>query len=289
MTIFDSAIDTKTTFLGMPTYTDILQPNCMRCFVLSGLHSKTHERSFTAFCKKTNKLAKIGPYKSYYEALKFLLLTKGCETCEYNKSPLKQAYLPILDEKIKEEIDALYGSKQELLIALNPIHRFAEYRNYLDINFKDAFGIRLFQTSPDDLVAGCDIVKPCKCQTDFALKIQALSGMIERLNTQELITLIKKRDLEKGSVNALEQFLKEQYSDIPRYIISSLRTLINLRNKMYPTHSTATELLLFLRNFGIDEYPLEDWEAGFTKIINRVANSIVGLNTLIINYKSEIT
>jgi hypothetical protein len=225
MAIFDSAIDTKTYILGMRTFTDIMQPNCFRCFVISGTHLKTHERGFTAFCLKTGKLAKIGPYKSYYEALKFLVLTKGCDTCEHNKSPLKQAYLPILDEKIREEIETTYGSKQELLLTLNPIHQFSEYRNYIDVNFKDKFGIRLFQASADDLVALCDLIKPCQCQTDFALKIQALSGMIDRMNTQELKTLIRKEDLPDGSINALEQFLKENYSEIPMHIIKNLRNL----------------------------------------------------------------
>jgi hypothetical protein len=122
MSVFDSVIDTKTSIIGMHTYTDIMQPNCMRCFVISGNHEKTNERGFFAFCKKTDKMQKIGPYKSYYESLRYLVITKGCDTCEYNKSPLKQAYLSVLDEKMDEEISEMYGYKQDLLITLNPIH-----------------------------------------------------------------------------------------------------------------------------------------------------------------------
>ena len=287
MTRLNSTIDTKTYIMGMRTYTDIMQPNCFRCFVIGGHHKKTREQAYDAFCKKTGKLAKVGPYKSYYEALKFLVLTKGCDTCEYNKFPLKQAYLPILDEKIKEEIAEVYGINQELQITLNPIHQFAEYRNFVDLNFRDRFGISLFQASADDLVAACDLMKPCKCQTDFALKIQALSGMIERINTKQLKGLIKEKDLQEGSINALEQFLKENYGVAPRFIVGNLRALVTLRNKMYPTHTTATELLIVLRNLGIDKYPLYDWEEGFSKIITLVTNSVVALNALILKDKKS--
>jgi hypothetical protein len=142
--------------------------------------------------------------------------------------------------------------------------------------------VRLFQTSSDDLVAGCDLTRPCKDQANFALKIQALSGMIDRLNSKELLSLIKnKQGLREGSINILERFLMEQYGEIPRHIIGNLRTLITLRNKMYPAHSTATELLLVLRNIGINEFPLKDWEAGFTKILSLVTNSLVDLNAII--------
>ena len=270
--------------MGMHVHTDVMQPNCFRCFVLGGHHASTGEPAFNAFCKRTAKLARVGPYKSYYEALKYLVLTKGCDSCEYNKSPLKQAYLSVLDENIREEIEELYGiQKGEPVITINPVHRFAEYRNFIDVNFKDRFGIKLFDTSPDDLVAGCDLIRPCNCQTDFVLKIQALAGMIERLNVKELKGLINKKDINDGSINALEQFLKEICVDVPRYIVGNLRALILIRNKIYPTHRTATELLVVLRNLGIDKYPLEDWQSGYNKILDLVANSMVGLNGLIID------
>lgn len=156
------------------------------------------------------------------------------------------------------------------------------------MNFLDNFGIRLFRDSADDLVAICDLVKTCKYQTNFVLKIQALSVMIDRMNTKELKILIRIRNLPNGSINALEQFLKENYSKISRHIIKNLRNLMSLRNKMYPAHATASVLLAYLRNFGKDKYPLEDWETSFSKILNLVTNSMVDLNGLILNKNKKL-
>jgi len=72
--------DTGTSILGLRTYTDELIPNCNRCIVMSGHHAKTKEIGFFAFCKKSGKFEKVGPYKSYSEALKTLTLTKGCDS-----------------------------------------------------------------------------------------------------------------------------------------------------------------------------------------------------------------
>jgi hypothetical protein len=56
---------------------------------------------------------------------------------------------------------------------------------------------------------------------------------------------------------------------------------------MYPAHASASELLVYLRNFGIDKYPLEDWEAGFKKILGIIINSMADLNGLILANKRK--
>jgi hypothetical protein len=287
MSIFNSAIDTKTTILGMRTFTDVMQPNCLNCFVLSGRHIKTNDVGYAAFCTKGHQLQKVGPYNSYYEALQKLFLTKGCDSCQLNKSPLKQGYLPILNEKIKDEIAELYGTT-DLSITINPLHRFAEYRNYVDINFKDKFGMRLFNPLPDDLVVGYELLRSCSCQMDFALKIAALAGIIDRIDINELKSRLKEPPkVEDGSLKILEKFLRENYVEIPTYIFSNFRTLFSIRNRMIPMHATTPELLKYLRNFGLDSYPLENWESGFQKILNIVTISMESLNSLLINGKRK--
>lgn len=49
---------------------------------------------------------------------------------------------------------------------------------------------------------------------------------------------------------------------------------MKLRNKLYPAHATSSEVLVILRNFGIDEYPLSDWENGWRKILDLCSNSL---------------
>jgi hypothetical protein len=189
----------------------------------------------------------------------------------------------LLDEKFKKEMETLYGTDQDLSVAMSPVQHFAESRNYLDVNFKTRFGVRLFNAVPDDSVAIVDLVKPCNDQKDFALKVQALAGMIDRINEKELKDKLKNKEKEnlRGSINILEQFLNENFSHYPAYIISNLRNIMALRSKMYPAHATAAEIVVILRNFGIDKYPLDDWERGLSKIVGLCAKSLAGLVELV--------
>jgi hypothetical protein len=278
-----SWVDTGNYIHGLRIFTDELIPNCLRCFLIEGTHKKTKERGYYAFCTKSGKIESVGPYKNYHEALRFLTLTKSCDSCTFNKSEAKEAYLPLLDEKFKKEMETLYGIGQDLSVAMSPVQHFVESRNYLDVNFKTRFGVRLFNAVTDDSVAVIDLVKPCSDQKDFALKVQALAGMIDRINEKELKDRIKNKEKEKlqGSINILEQFLNENFSHYPSYIISNLRNMMALRNKMYPAHTTAAEIVVILRNFGIDKYPLDDWERGLRKIVGLCANSLADLVKLV--------
>lgn len=283
MGIPKTAKDIGTKILGIRTFTDELIPNCSRCFVMSGHHAKTKEIGYFAFCKKTGKLEKVGPYKSYFEALRTLILTKGCDSCSYNKLKAKDDYLPLLDKKFKEEMQRLYGKDNEVTITMGSVQSFVEYRKYLDVNFEARFGIKLFKPLADDSVAVVDLMKPCKDKQDFIFKIQALAGLIDRINGTGLKHKIRKKEKEKlqGSVNILQQFLVENFPHYPRHIISNLRSLLSLRSRMYPAHTTPAEIIVVLRNFGIDKYPLDDWEKGFSKIMHLCANALADLITLV--------
>jgi len=46
---------------------------------------------------------------------------------------------------------------------------------------------------------------------------------------------------------------------------------------MHPAHANSSEILMVLRNLGIDKYPLDDWEKGWRKILTLCANSLVQL------------
>jgi hypothetical protein len=285
MGIPSSVVDTGKNLFGMRTFTDALIPNCSHCYVMSGHHEKTKEIGFYAFCIRSRKLEHVGPYKSYHEALKSLVLTKGCDVCSINKSELKEAYLPVLDEQIKVEIESLYGIGQTPAIIMSPLQDFTESRNYLNTNFKSRFGINLFLSLTDDAVAIKDLAKPCVNQADFALKIQALAGLIDRINGKELKEKIKeeKKQNLKGSITILEQFLKENYPNYPKYIISNLRNLLSLRSKIYPTHATDSEIIMILGNLGIGKYPLNNWEEGVSKILHLCSKSLSSLLILLQN------
>jgi hypothetical protein len=278
-----SLVDTKSSLLGCRIFIDELLPNCMRCFVTKGNHEKTKEPGFFAFCKKTGKLDSVGPYTSYHEALKILALTKGCVSCKFNNSIVKEAYLPYLDEKFKEEMTAKYGTDNSLSIVVNPVNAFVNSRKYLDLNFESKFAFKLFLCGTDDPVAAINLIKSCNDEMDFALKIQTLAGIIDRLNDKELRARIINKDKDKinGSLKVLEQFLKENLPKYPPSTISNLRSLMALRSKMYPAHVTSSEIIVILKNFGIDRYPLDNWEEGISKIVTLCSNSLDALTSAI--------
>lgn len=270
---------TGTIVAGMEVVTTEVVPNCKLCYIISCHHQRTNEIGWFAFCKKTGKMDKFGPYKSIYEAIRTLILARGCDSCEFNTSSTKDTYLQEIDQQIEKEIKESLG-EEHILTKIDTLYsQFMEYRMYIDISFKDRFGMRLFNSLPDDSVAILDLVKPCKNERDFALKISIIMGLIDRINP-EIKNIIKAENKEKyqRSVQIIEQILKENKNDYKPTIISNFRNLINLRGKLYPVHATGFELLRILRNFGIDQYPPEDWESGFTHICEIILNSLKNLN-----------
>lgn len=278
MTMPKSSRSTGKKILGVNVFIDETVPNCNRCYVFSGRHLKTNEIGWYAFCKKTGKMDKVGPYETFHKALKTLTLIRGCDSCEFNKDDSKTSYLPLLNEKIQEEMKETFG-KEHLEFVMGPLEYFVKYRDYLDINFKERFKIRLFNALPDDCMAVVQAVKPCNNSEDFALKIQAFAGIIDRMNINDMQGIIKdeKKRKEQRSILLLEQILKENVHNYPKSAIFNLRNLMTLRNKLYPAHANSSEILKVLRNLGIDKYPLDDWEKGWRKILKLCSSSLVQL------------
>ncbi len=182
MSIPKSVRDTGKYFNGMHVYTDETIPRCKRCFVMSGKHYKTGEIAWYAFCKRSEKIEKVGPYQTYGQVLKYLNLSKNCDSCEFNTSQNKTDLIPLLDEKVMEEMKELYGTS----LVMPPIQLFVENRNYFDTNFKDKFGRNFFKPVLDDMLAVVDFTKPCTDCENFSYKIQALAGVFDRINENEL-------------------------------------------------------------------------------------------------------
>lgn len=262
---------------GVDVFTDETIPNCNRCLVFASQHKKTKEKGWFAFCKKTEKMEKIGPCETFHKALKTLTLVKGCDSCEFNKDDSKESLLGFLNERIKEEIEENIGEEHVLSLVNGPLWRFVEYRDYLDINFKALFGVRLFNSLPEDCMAVTRFITPCRCSEDFSIKIQSLAGIIDRMNTNKIRPKIKDKEKQtlNGSVNILEQILKENVPDYPSTAISNLRELMALRSSLHPAHVNSSKIFGILRNLGIDKYPLDDWEKGWRLILTLCSDSLV--------------
>ena len=80
-------------------------------------------------------------------------------------------------------------------------------RQYFDINFKNRFKIGFFKPLLDDCIATVDSIIPCENGEQFAMKVQALAGMIDRIEENSIRDLIKTPEKRQvtGSLNILEQ------------------------------------------------------------------------------------
>jgi hypothetical protein len=266
--------DTGKKVLGLHTYTSESIPDCNRCLVMSGTHAKTGETGWFAFCKKSMKLEKVGPYETFNKALKTLALTKGCDSCEFNKYEAKSSFLSTLNEKIEEEMRENFEGNI-FSIYTGPVQTFVKNRKYFDLRFESKFKTRFFKPLLDDCVATVDSIKPCENEEQFSMKVQALAGMIDRIEESKARSLIKNKKGQTviGSINILEEILKENTVKYPKHAVQNLRNLMSLRN-MYPAHATTARILVVLQNFGIANYPLKDWGKGWRRILTLCANNL---------------
>jgi len=274
-----SARKTGKSIAGVGVLTSELCPNCRLSIVIEGTHERTREKGWFAYCKKSGKLEKFGPYETLAKSLRYMTLAQGCDTCEYNKSDKKDEYLSLLDEEVQRELAEIFGEEHTYSVITGPLTSFVENRRAIDLLFKHIFGTRLFKSIPDDSVAIKDFITPCLTEQNFILKITALAGVIDRIEETDVKKIIKTRETKdmRGSINILEQILKENVPDYRTYIIKNMRNIMALRSKFYPTHAHSSEIIKILNNLGINKYPLENWDKGWIKILTLCCASFQGL------------
>jgi hypothetical protein len=168
---------------------------------------------------------------------------------------------------------------QTLIDLARPI---AENRATIDTQFKSKFGRRLFRATVDDGRVFVDLSTPCENERDFVYKIQVLAGLITRLqdDAKELIRNSTIRERVKGPINVLEEILKDRFGDYDPEIISNLRMINKLRNKLYPTHTFETEAIEILEEMGFT-YPPSDWNETWKVILASCSRSYEGLRDLL--------
>ncbi len=276
-------VDTGRTIDGVGIQTSEIVPLCYHSFIMRGTHGKTGKPGWFAFCKRYGKLEKLGPYRTSYEAVEMQVLSKGCDTCVLNVDERKGAHLDYLEE-MEAEIRKTYEDTEIIQTLKGPVLEFAHCRVYINFQFKRLFGTDFFNPTVDDPVAAIDSAIPATTPNEFSVKIQALTGIFDRIHTKEVkeILMPDSRLNLNGSINILEAVLSEKVSkDLPRYLINNLRNLFKLRSKMYPVHKSDNEILLIFENFGLGKYPPKDWEKAFQEILRLCNKSMQSLHTIL--------
>jgi hypothetical protein len=149
---------------------------------------------------------------------------------------------PEIIPAVQEEL-SVYRKTREI------IPKIVSKRSQINLIFEGRFNTKLFKESEQAII---DMGMQCKNEDDFNNRIQALSTLIERIETNEL----KQRMgcMKKGSVNIIEEILEKEVPNYDRMIVVILRNIIKLRSKKFPIHSNDPEFIKALSYFGFT-YP----------------------------------
>jgi hypothetical protein len=112
----------------------------------------------------------------------------------------------------------------------------------------------------------------------------ALALLIDQIEMDELKKRVKGAYV-SGSINLLETFLKENFSNYNERIIQNLRQIVTLRSKKYPVHPDDKKFIEAVNYFGITTFP-PDWEElwecalrGYLESLQKLLEIIKGSST----------
>ena len=137
---------------------------------------------------------------------------------------------------------------------------------------KKLFGFELFYQNEEALWR---VMTPCKTEEDFTSNICALCLLIDEMNCTQMEKFLKGDRKIQGSINLLEQFLKDEFSlsdEEIRKITVNLRDIRILRSKRAPIHRTQPELIDTILKLGY-HYP-PNWGSLWIDILGKYNESL---------------
>jgi len=193
--------------------------------------------------------------------------------------PGSDSYLDLINSRIKDEKNKLvsyakrevdifqkqsesnlqkHGKKEENFI----VSKIIEKIDSINLLMKGNYKIKLFEIQEQKIWN--NLFEPCQDKKDFVLHITALSSLIDWINKKELKNLFEIQP-QNGSVNYLERFLKEKYSNYDLNIIKRLRRIFTIR-KMFPVHVDTKESIKAIKELG-EPYPDTNYKRLWSKIL----------------------
>jgi len=177
--------------------------------------------------------------------------------------PGPDSYLDLINSRIKDEKNKLISyakrevdifqkqsesnvqrdeKKERKLIVFEIINKIDSINLLMKGNYK----IKLFEIQEQKIWNS--LLEPCKDKKDFVLHITALSSLIDWINIKGLKDFLK-IESKNGSINYLEKFLQEKYSNYDKNIIERLRGIKKIR-KMFPVHRDTNESIKAIEELG---------------------------------------
>jgi hypothetical protein len=203
-------------------------------------------------------------------------------------------YLEMIDGHIKEEKNKLisytkreveifqrqYGSnmqrdekKEKKFIVSEIIEKVDSINSLMEQNYK----IKLFEIQEQKIWNS--LFEPCKDRKDFVLHITTLSSLVDWINIKGLKDSLK-IESKNGSINYLERFLQEKYSNYDLNIIKKLRRIFTIR-KMF-VHKVTQESIKAIKELG-EDYPNTNHKRLWDKLLLDFYASLRQLEEILIS------
>jgi hypothetical protein len=194
--------------------------------------------------------------------------------------PGPDSYLDLINSRIKEEKNKLISyTKREVEIFQRQyesnmkrdekkekkfiVSEIIEKIDSINLLMKGNYKIKLFEFQEQKIWNS--LLESCQDKKDFVLHITALSSLIDWINIKKLKDSLKIESL-NGSINYLEKFLQEKYTNYDLNIIKRLRRIFTIR-KMF-VHKVTQESIKAIRELNV-EYPNINYEELWDKNIIR--------------------
>lgn len=161
----------------------------------------------------------------------------------------------------------------------NNVDKIVQKRREINLIFSSKFKTKLFK---ENEMAILDIRRLCGNEEDFNNRIQALTTLIDGMETKELNGCINNDT--SGSINILEAFLERYISNYDKKIITNLRNIVTMRSKKYPIHRDDPKFIEASKCFGFQDFP-PDWGELWEVILTKYLESLEELKKCLNIYK----
>ena len=161
---------------------------------------------------------------------------------------------------------AIYDSQNKFSILI-------DLRKHINELSLSKFGIELLNQDEKSLE---QVSKGCYENDGLVVNLAAIGTLIDGMNVTGMKLKLKNFPQE-GSINTLEEFLKEYSTEYEREIIANLRIIMKIRNQ-WPIHKSSAEgVKLIIKVNGT--YPVEDFEEFWSRLFDLYTESLRGLES----------
>ncbi len=164
-------------------------------------------------------------------------------------------------------MDITFDSRSKISILI-------DLRNHINELSLSRFGFELLNQDEKSLE---QVSKDCYDNDGLVVNLAAIGTLIDGMNVTGMKLKLKEVPQE-GSINTLEEFLKEHIPEYEREIITNFRTIMKIRNQ-WPIHKSSAQGVKLIIKVN-ETYPVDDFEEFWSRLFNLYTESLRGLESI---------